>query len=82
MMKCPHCASSRIRRSHVRPWELPFKAFTRRRPHRCQDCRWRGWLVHVHHKHGEHAHLHTAESFVPQPGEPDLTAIDSSLSRK
>ena len=81
-MKCPHCGSIHVRRSRVRPWEAPFKALTRRRPHRCEDCRWRGWLVHEHHHHGAHPHLHTAEALVPPQGAPDLTAIDGTLSRK
>jgi predicted RNA-binding Zn-ribbon protein involved in translation (DUF1610 family) len=81
-MKCPHCGSSHVRRSHIRPWELLIKPFTPKRPHRCEDCRWRGWVIHVRHKHGEHPRLHTAEATVAQPGEPDLTAIDSSLSKK
>ena len=80
--KCPHCGSSHVRRLRVRLWEVPLEAFTRRRPHRCEDCRWRGWVVHQHYRHGEHPRLHTAEAIVPQPGEPDLTAIDGSLSRK
>ena len=82
IMKCPLCGSSRIRRSRVRLWEAPFKAFTRRRPYRCQDCRWRGWLVRVHHKHGGCPRLHTAEATIAQSGEPDLTAMDGGLPRK
>ena len=81
-MKCPHCGSSHVRRSHIRPWELLVKPFTSKRPHRCEDCRWRGWVTHVRHKRGEHPRLHTAEATVAQPGEPDLGAIDSSLAKK
>jgi hypothetical protein len=55
-----------MRRLHIRPWEPLVKQFTRRRPHRREDCRWRGWVIHVHHKRGE----------------PDLAAIDSSLAKK
>jgi hypothetical protein len=66
----------------VRFWEAPAKPFTRKRPHRCEDCRWRGWLVHQHRQHGGHPHLHSVEAVMPQPGEPDLTAIDDSISRK
>jgi len=82
-MKCPRCGSSHIHRSHLRFWEQPVKAITRRRPHRCETCRWRGWLVHEHHHHhGEHPHIPAADALVPPQGEPDLTAIDSSISRK
>ena len=42
----------------------------------------RGWLVHEHHHHGEHPHIPAADALVPPQGEPDLTAIDSTLSRK
>lgn len=80
--KCPHCGSSHVRRSHLRRWEFLVKGFTRRRPHRCEDCRWRGWVVHAHHVRGEHLRLHTAEAIMPQPGEPDLSAIDNSHGRK
>ena len=82
MMKCPHCGSSHVRRSHLHFWEVPLKRLTRKRPHRCEDCRWRGWLLHVHHQHGEHPHLHAVDALVPPQGEPDLSAIDASISRK
>jgi len=81
-MKRPHCGSSPVRRSHIRPLELLVRPFTRKRPRRCEDCRWRGWVTHVRHTHGEHLRLHAAQATVAQPGNPDLTAIDSSLSRK
>ena len=81
-MKCPHCGSTHVRRSRVRLWEWPLKPLTRKRPHRCENCRWRGWLVHQHHRHGEHPKLQVQDAAGPKPGEPDLNAIDDNLRRK
>ena len=81
-MKCPHCGSNHIRRAHMRFWETAFKRFTRKRPHRCEDCRWRGWLRHEHRQHGTHPRLHTADAVVPPQGDPDLSAIDDGIRGK
>ena len=59
MMKCPHCGSSHVRRSHFHFWEVPLKRLTRKCPH-----------------------LHAVDALVPPQGEPDLSAIDASISRK
>jgi hypothetical protein len=80
-MKCPRCGSSNVRRSRVRIWEVPLKPLTRRRPHRCEECRWRGWVVHEHHRHGSQRRLHVADANAPNPGEPDLSAIDESMGK-
>jgi hypothetical protein len=63
----------------MRFWEGAFKRLTRRRPHRCDDCRWRGWVLH---EHGHHPRLHTAEAVAPPQGDPDLSAIDRGIRGK
>jgi hypothetical protein len=40
--KCPQC-SKRLERSHRRSFERFVGVFTRRRPHKCVHCGWRGW---------------------------------------
>lgn len=45
MSHCPHCKSDNIRRSRTRSrWERLRKEITRRRPYRCRECNWRGWM--------------------------------------
>jgi hypothetical protein len=41
---CPRCdaVTDRLPRS---PYERILELFTRKRPHRCSRCRWRGWQV-------------------------------------
>jgi hypothetical protein len=41
---CPRCdaVTERLPRS---PYERLLKLFTRRRPYRCNRCRWRGWQI-------------------------------------
>ena len=62
--RCRRCGSRYLRRSHVRVWELPFKHMTRRRPHRCEDCRWRGWVVHEHRLDLAHQRLHAGGAVI------------------
>ena len=81
-MKCPKCGSVHIRRSRPRPWEYVVKRFTRKRPHRCENCRWRGWLVHQRRRGGGHLAVETKNAVAPAPREPDLNAIDDGLRRK
>lgn len=45
MTCCPKCGSSDLPRSRVRWWERPLRHVTPRRPHRCAECAWRGWIV-------------------------------------
>jgi hypothetical protein len=56
--KCRRCGSRYLRRSHVRVWELPIKRMTRRRPYRCEDCRWRGWVAREQRLDLVHQELH------------------------
>jgi FlaA1/EpsC-like NDP-sugar epimerase len=43
---CPVCHTGRPRRSHARTMtERVKKRFTAERPHRCDECGWRGWRV-------------------------------------
>lgn len=56
--RCRRCGSRYLRRSHVRVWERPIKHITRRRPYRCEDCQWRGWVVRAHRLDLGHQELH------------------------
>ena len=45
MSHCPLCKSDNIRRSRTRSrWERWRKEITGKRPYRCRECSWRGWL--------------------------------------
>jgi hypothetical protein len=46
--RCRRCGSRYLRRSRIRVWERPIRHITRRRPYRCEDCQWRGWVVREH----------------------------------
>jgi DNA-directed RNA polymerase subunit RPC12/RpoP len=85
-MKCPHCGSKYLRRSRLRAWEFLLKLFTRKHPYRCQTCGRRSWLAsrhhHRRHHHGPHQPVSAKSAAVPQPDEPDLSAIDDSLRTK
>jgi len=73
---CPRCGSARIHRSRTKGWlEHLRKCLSPARPHRCPDCRWRGWA------------LETAEPFEPEAGKPsrrpapDFSLIDRAVRR-
>lgn len=45
MAHCPKCHSKSLRRSRTRNrWERWRKEITSKRPYRCRECQWRGWL--------------------------------------
>jgi len=48
MMVCLRCGSTYVRRSMIRWWERPLLRYTPKRPHRCEECAWRGWIMHQH----------------------------------
>ena len=56
--RCRRCGSRYLRRSHVRVWERPIKHLTRRRPYRCEDCQWRGWVAREQRLDLVHQELH------------------------
>jgi len=64
MSRCRRCGSRYLRRSHVRVWERPIKHMTRRRPYRCEDCRWRGWVVHEHRLDLAHQGLQAGDAVM------------------
>jgi hypothetical protein len=70
---CPRCRAMGIQRSHSRSWiEGWRKARSQKRPYRCRECGWRGWLLPQERLQG------------PEPGvletlSPDLSAIDASV---
>ena len=70
---CPHCNSQRVHRSHARSrveeWR---KTISGKRPYRCFECNWRGWLVPLELKGVERAPLEDHSS-------PDLGAIDNLI---
>jgi hypothetical protein len=71
--KCPRCASANIHRSRPRSWaERVKKDWTYRRPYRCRDCNWRGWLVPLDHIPVEVPADAGAETV-------DLTSIDAAV---
>jgi hypothetical protein len=77
MIPCPICGSLKLRRSRVRWWERHNKWFGWRRPFRCRECSWRGWLPVVSVEQGRAQE----GSFVPRHGtDPNLAEIDSRLS--
>lgn len=41
-LRCPRCDEAVVR-SRTSGYEFVVKLFTRRRPHRCTRCGWRGW---------------------------------------
>ena len=44
--RCPRCHSVEIQRSRTRgPWEKRRRKMTGKRPYRCRQCKWRGWLA-------------------------------------
>ena len=46
MNNCPQSRSDAIRRSRTRSrWEELRKELTGKRPYRCDECGWRGWVV-------------------------------------
>jgi hypothetical protein len=70
--RCPACATGRVRRSRARTLhERVKKGFTARRPHRCDDCGWRGWLMPLHFDELVQ---------VDAPAVPDLSTIDSAIT--
>jgi hypothetical protein len=75
MTACPKCGSAALHHSEMRTWERPRSLFTRTRPRRCTDCRWRGWMMT-----GE---AEPATTWLPiepiHAGELDLGAIDRAL---
>ena len=40
------------------------------------------WTCTCIDQHGSNPHLHAVDALVPPQGEPDLSAIDASISRK
>jgi hypothetical protein len=73
---CPNCGSPRVHRSRTKGWiEHIRKGLGPDRPHRCPDCRWRGWAV-------ETARPFEAEDAKPsrEPA-PDFALIDRAVRR-
>ena len=73
MMKCPKCGSAYVRRSRIRWWERPFLRYSPKTPHRCEECAWRGLLVHEHVKH---PHMRQADLGNSNRPEIDLSSLD------
>ena len=69
---CPKCKSADPRRSQTRLWELPLKFLTRRRPHRCRECGWRGWTVSAQSVDTSAVALAADD----EPADPDFSALD------
>lgn len=63
--KCPKCDSRSIRRSPTRSrWERLRKDITGKRPYRCRECQWRGWLpIGL----GDSEELGSSRSTAPDP---------------
>ena len=74
-MTCPSCRQGPIHRAHTRGWvERARKHLTRRRPHRCALCDWRGWLSPVEALHHQAFGAVEAEAV-------DLRAVDAAVAR-
>jgi hypothetical protein len=47
---CAQCGGRNVHRSRARgPWERFRRLHSLRRPYRCEDCGWRGWLLPLEH---------------------------------
>jgi predicted RNA-binding Zn-ribbon protein involved in translation (DUF1610 family) len=76
MQQCPKCQSSSIHRSHTRNlMESWRKAFTTKRPHRCQRCGWRGWGEETTPKFDPDRIRRSEEAVVPEPADVDLNKL-------
>ncbi|HNV01946.1 MAG TPA: hypothetical protein PLE61_07535 [Vicinamibacterales bacterium] len=74
MEACPACGSRRVYRSRTRSvFERIRRQVTTKRPFRCHNCNWRGWVA-------EAARLVTPrQPAKASPPPPDLSAVDSAL---
>ena len=75
MHLCPKCGSSALRQSRARGFEGMRSLLTKRRPHRCSSCQWRGWITI-----GETAQA-PGISLREYTVEPDLSEIDDQLAK-
>jgi hypothetical protein len=74
-MNCPSCHQGPIHRAHARGWlERTRKQLTRRQPHRCALCGWRGWMSPVETLHHQAFGAVEAEAV-------DLRAVDAAVAR-
>jgi FlaA1/EpsC-like NDP-sugar epimerase/predicted RNA-binding Zn-ribbon protein involved in translation (DUF1610 family) len=71
--KCPRCESVEIHRSHPRFWFYRlWRELTPRRPYRCHNCGWRGWLAPF-------PDVHPVEGLPYADGTVDIASIDSAV---
>jgi UDP-GlcNAc:undecaprenyl-phosphate GlcNAc-1-phosphate transferase len=69
---CRRCRSNNVYRSHARGfYERMRKARSPKRPYRCRDCGWRGWLQPIE-----------ASIALDVPDTPDLTALDTQFDTR
>lgn len=75
MQACPSCGSHRVYRSRTRDTlERIRRQLTAKRPCRCHDCNWRGWVA-------EATRLVTPQRTAKASlSAPDLSAVDSALA--
>ena len=74
--RCSSCRSLSLHRSHTRNvFERLRKAHTPKRPYRCDECGWRGWLQTLEFGSGG--------ALIPEPiARVDVTALDASFRRQ
>lgn len=74
MRNCPACGSQRVYRSRTRSaFERIRRQVTMKRPYRCHNCDWRGWVA-------EAAQFVAPQKAAKTPAAPpDLSAVDSAM---
>ena len=74
-LRCPHCSSYQVRRSHSRNMvERWRKRLTLKRPFRCDACSWRGWRQMID--------ADVYHAFPPTSPYPTLETLDRALERR
>ncbi len=84
MLTCPKCETNNVHRSRARGcWESWRRLLTRRRPFRCHNCDWRGWVPDTGVEPAA-GHLAWSTARLSEDGAPhrlpelDLDALDAT----
>jgi len=81
MNNCPNCRSDSIRRSRTRSrWEELRKELTGKRPYRCGECGWRGWVVDLGPEFSRDEINVAQRAVAPKP--PNLKYTEVSREKK
>ena len=81
MNNCPQCRSDAIHRSRTRSrWEELRKELTGKRPYRCDECGWRGWVVDLGPRFSQDEIKVAQRAVAPKP--PNLKHTEFSREKK